>query len=144
MNFCWRHCWSLFFISYTVFHHHFPTSDISFNPIFYLLFSSGEVADAEYEDCLPCDEGCKQCKHSKQTTSSHFLSSYLFHLLHRSSCRNILQYTVATWYITMSCSQSDCCEVGCLHLQMMLPLIVVAPHSLFYKGPLLLQIYHRK
>ncbi|XP_078141236.1 proprotein convertase subtilisin/kexin type 5b isoform X1 [Centroberyx gerrardi] len=24
---------------------------------------AGEVADPEYEDCLPCDEGCKTCKH---------------------------------------------------------------------------------
>ncbi|KAA8592193.1 hypothetical protein FQN60_017648 [Etheostoma spectabile] len=25
--------------------------------------SSGEVADAENEDCFPCDEGCEQCEH---------------------------------------------------------------------------------
>ncbi|XP_030000063.1 proprotein convertase subtilisin/kexin type 5-like [Sphaeramia orbicularis] len=25
--------------------------------------STGETADAEKKDCLPCDEGCKQCKH---------------------------------------------------------------------------------
>ncbi|XP_071385584.1 proprotein convertase subtilisin/kexin type 5-like [Centroberyx affinis] len=26
---------------------------------------AGEVADPEYEDCLPCDEGCKTCKHNR-------------------------------------------------------------------------------
>ncbi|XP_067378152.1 proprotein convertase subtilisin/kexin type 5b isoform X1 [Channa argus] len=25
--------------------------------------SSGEVADAEDEDCIPCDEGCRKCEH---------------------------------------------------------------------------------
>lgn len=70
-----------FVFFFVTFHHHVLLS----GSLFFFKSVSGEVADAEDEDCLPCDEGCKQCKRSKYTASftSLFisLSSYFVHHL---------------------------------------------------------------
>ncbi|XP_076586661.1 proprotein convertase subtilisin/kexin type 5-like, partial [Chaetodon auriga] len=61
--------------------------------------TAGEVADSKNEDCLPCDEGCKQCKRSKQTASFTLSPPPLFpphSPSHQSNCRNKAKCTVAS------------------------------------------------
>lgn len=79
--------------------------------LIHLLFSSGEVADADREDCLHCDEGCQQCKRSEYTTSFSSLltfslpASFTFFIDQaveiKPSALQLQQqqlYTAATWH----------------------------------------------
>uniref|UniRef100_A0A8C6U283 Proprotein convertase subtilisin/kexin type 5b n=1 Tax=Neogobius melanostomus TaxID=47308 RepID=A0A8C6U283_9GOBI len=69
-----------------------------------LQCSDGEVADTRGDACVPCDEGCKQCKHSKCAPGGGF---YMFGSDCHKSCPE-RSYCVEKTHECVQCEDEHC------------------------------------